>query len=43
MECKKVDVIKMPIYRFPFRETCEAFDLVSGYWEGVIKAMIDFN
>lgn len=29
-------------HRFPFEKTAEAFDLVAGYRDGVMKAMIDF-
>jgi L-iditol 2-dehydrogenase len=35
-----VDV--MVTHRFPFARTKEAFDLVAGYQDGVVKAMIDF-
>ncbi len=42
MDKKIVDVGKMPTHRFPFTQTGEAFDLVSGYKDGVMKAMIDF-
>lgn len=39
----KYDVSKMPTHRFDFKETKEAFDLVSEYKDGVMKAMIDFD
>lgn len=42
MEEKKIDVSKMSTHRFPFAETKEAFDLVTDYRDGVMKAMIDF-
>jgi L-iditol 2-dehydrogenase len=29
-------------HRFPFEKTAEAFDMVAGYRDGVMKAMIDF-
>ena len=38
----KVDVNPMVTHRFAFQDTQEAFDLVSGYNDGVMKAMIDF-
>ena len=37
-----IDVHPMVTHRFPFRETKAAFDLVSEYGDGVMKAMIDF-
>jgi len=33
----------MPTHRFSFDNTKEAFDLVTGYQDGVMKAMIDFD
>ena len=42
METKKIDVAGMPTHRFPFAKTKEAFDLVTVYGDGVMKAMIDF-
>lgn len=39
----KVDVSSMPTHRFPFARTQDAFDLVAGYRDGVMKAMIDFR
>jgi L-iditol 2-dehydrogenase len=38
----KIDVRNMVTHRFPFKNTKEAFDLVAGYRDGVMKAMIDF-
>jgi len=38
----KIDVRNMVTHRFPFARTKEAFDLVSEYRDGVMKAMIDF-
>ena len=43
MERKLVNVDKMPTHRFNFARTKEAFDLVTGYKDGVMKAMIDFD
>ena len=43
MEDKIVNVDKMPTHRFSFNQTKEAFDLVTGYKDGVMKAMIDFD
>ena len=37
-----VNVKHMVTHRFPFEKTSEAFDLVAGYNDGVMKAMIDF-
>lgn len=37
-----IDVSNMVTHRFPFDRTKEAFDLVEGYCDGVMKAMIDF-
>jgi L-iditol 2-dehydrogenase len=39
---RDVDVNVMVTHRFPFSRTQAAFDLVAGYEQGVIKAMIDF-
>ncbi len=33
----------MVTHHFPFEKTKEAFDLVAGYQDGVMKAMIDFD
>ncbi|MGB8490657.1 MAG: NAD(P)-dependent alcohol dehydrogenase [Bacteroidales bacterium] len=38
----KIDIGRMITHRFPFERTMEAFELVSGYRDGVMKAMIDF-
>ncbi len=38
-----VDVSLMPTHRFKFEDTKAAFDLVSNYEDGVMKAMIDFD
>jgi L-iditol 2-dehydrogenase len=38
----QIDVGNMVTHRFPFKNTREAFDLVAGYRDGVMKAMIDF-
>lgn len=42
MKNGKIDVKNMVTHRFPFEKTKEAFDLVAGYEDGVMKAMIDF-
>jgi len=42
MSSGKIDVGNMVTHRFPFGKTKEAFDLVAGYHDGVMKAMIDF-
>jgi L-iditol 2-dehydrogenase len=45
LEMMKKGIIRidnMITHRFPFNETKEAFDLVAGYKDGVMKAMIDF-
>ncbi len=39
---KRIDVKYMATHRFSFTDTKAAFDLVSGYKDGVMKAMIDF-
>jgi L-iditol 2-dehydrogenase len=39
---KKVDVMPMVTHHFPFEQTDKAFELVAGYKDGVMKAMIDF-
>lgn len=39
---KKTDVSNMPTHRFKFENTREAFEMVAGYEDGVMKAMIDF-
>jgi L-iditol 2-dehydrogenase len=38
-----INVGNMVTHRFPFGKTEEAFDLVAGYNDGVMKAMIDFS
>jgi L-iditol 2-dehydrogenase len=38
-----VDVSLMPTHRFTFEDTHKAFELVAGYKDGVMKAMIDFE
>jgi L-iditol 2-dehydrogenase len=43
MEKGKVDISKMPTHRFNFQDTQKAFELVAGYKDGVMKAMIDFD
>jgi L-iditol 2-dehydrogenase len=42
MENGSIDVSAMPTHRFSFDNTKAAFDLVTGYKDGVMKAMIDF-
>lgn len=37
----KVDVSRMPTHRFPFSQTEQAFELVAGYRDGVMKALIE--
>jgi L-iditol 2-dehydrogenase len=39
---EKVNVKPMATHRFNFADTKAAFDLVAGYKDGVMKAMIDF-
>jgi len=43
MENKGLNVDKMPTHRFRFENTKDAFDLVTTYGDGVMKAMIDFD
>ncbi len=43
MERGEVVVDAMATHRFRFEDTREAFDLVAGYRDGVMKAMIDFD
>jgi L-iditol 2-dehydrogenase len=38
----KVDVEKMVTHHFSFEETAKAFDIVEGYKDGAVKAMINF-
>jgi L-iditol 2-dehydrogenase len=42
MESGKIKIDNMITHRFPFSNTIEAFDLVAGYHDGVMKAMIEF-
>jgi L-iditol 2-dehydrogenase len=42
MKSGKINISSMITHRFPFVRTKEAFDLVAGYSDGVMKAMIDF-
>jgi L-iditol 2-dehydrogenase len=42
MENGSINIDNMVTHRFPFDKTKEAFDLVAGYKDGVMKAMIDF-
>jgi L-iditol 2-dehydrogenase len=39
----EISVEAMATHRFRFEDTKEAFDLVAGYKDGVMKAMIDFD
>lgn len=43
MESGQIRIERMVTHRFPFSRTKEAFDLVAGYGDGVMKAMIDFE
>ena len=43
MSTGKVNISNMITHRFPFEKTKEAFDLVAGYKDGVMKAIIDFK
>ncbi len=42
MDSGLIRIERMVTHRFPFSQTKEAFDLVAGYSDGVMKAMIDF-
>ena len=42
MQSGRINIDRMITHRFPFSHTKEAFDLVAGYKDGVMKAMIDF-
>jgi threonine dehydrogenase-like Zn-dependent dehydrogenase len=42
MRDKLFDASKMVTHRYSFDRTKEAFDLVTNYEDGVMKAMIDF-
>ena len=39
----RVDPSPMVTHRFSLEKTAEAFELVSNYQDGVMKAMIDFD
>ena len=41
MEDGLFDPSVMVTHRFPFEKTAEAFEMVSNYSDGVMKAMID--
>ena len=43
MQTGKIDVSNMITHRFSFEKTKDAFDLVAGYGDGVMKALIDFK
>ena len=43
VEEKKVDVGRLVTHHFPLSDVDKAFDLVSSYRDGVIKAMIDME
>jgi L-iditol 2-dehydrogenase len=43
MAAGEISVAAMATHRFSFHESKEAFDLVAGYKDGVMKAMIDFD
>ena len=43
MESGSIRIDNMVTHRFPFSRTKDAFDLVAGYGDGVMKAMIDFQ
>jgi len=43
LDSGKVKVEHWATHRFKLSETKAAFDLVAGYKDGVIKAMIDFS
>jgi threonine dehydrogenase-like Zn-dependent dehydrogenase len=43
MEKGRIDVSAMHTHRFPFAKTKDAFDLVTDYRDGVMKAMVDFD
>lgn len=38
----QINIDNMITHRFPFADTGSAFDLVAGYHDGVMKALIDF-
>ncbi len=39
----KIDISKMPTHHFKLEESKKAFDMVAGYHDGVMKAMIEFD
>ena len=39
----KVDTDRLITHRFPFEKSKEAFDLVTSYGDGVLKALVDFR
>lgn len=43
IETGKINVAQMITHRFPFERTKEAFDMLTRYEDGVLKAMIDFE
>jgi threonine dehydrogenase-like Zn-dependent dehydrogenase len=43
MQTGKIDVSNMVTHRFPFEQAKDAFDLVAGYRDGVMKALIEFK
>jgi L-iditol 2-dehydrogenase len=43
MAAGEISVSEMATHRFRFEDSGEAFDLVAGYRDGVMKAMIDFE
>jgi len=42
MQEQRIDVSLMPTHHFPFTQAREAFELVAGYHDGVMKAMIEY-
>jgi len=40
---RRSEIDRLITHHFPFEETAEAFDLVAGYRDGVVKAMIEFS
>lgn len=43
MEKREIDLSPMVTHRFSFEQTPEAFELVAGYRDGVVKAMVHFG
>jgi len=43
MSSGKIDVSSMATHRFSFSNAPQAFELVAGYEDSVMKAMIDFS